>query len=86
MAQPEPQTETLSLRISESLRRRLDRIRELVSRSKGEIVSTSEIAKRLLESAREDGLEVAELLMRPTRALIEIRRKGEEGHLLSRAE
>ena len=86
MAQPEPQTETLSLRISESLRRRLDRIRELVSRSKGETVSTSEIAKRLLESACEDGLEVAELLMRPTRALIEIRRKGEEGHLLSRAE
>lgn len=48
MAQSEPQTETLSLRISESLRRRLERIRELVSRSKGETVSTSEIAKRLL--------------------------------------
>lgn len=36
MAQSEPQTETLSLRISESLRRRLEQIRELVSHSKGE--------------------------------------------------
>jgi hypothetical protein len=86
MAPSEPQSETLSLRISESLRRRLERIRELVSRTKGETVSTSEIAKRLLESAREDRLEVAELLMNSTKALVEIRRKGEEGRLLSRAE
>ena len=46
MAQSDPQTETLSLRISESLRHRLEQIRELVSRRKGESVSTSEIAKQ----------------------------------------
>jgi hypothetical protein len=57
MAQTEPQTETLSLRISESLRHRLKQIRDLVSRRKGESVSTSEIAKQLLESAREERLE-----------------------------
>ncbi len=85
MAESEQQTETLSLRISAALRSRLERIRELSSRRKGESVSTSEIAKRLLESAREDRLEVVELLAKPE-ALVEIRRKGEAGHLLSRAE
>ena len=39
MAQAEPQTETLSLPISESLRHRLEQIRELVSRRKGESAS-----------------------------------------------
>ncbi|HEV3276157.1 MAG TPA: hypothetical protein VG860_05025 [Terriglobia bacterium] len=86
MAQTEPQTETLSLRISESLRHRLEQIRDLVSRRKGESVSTSEIAKQLLESAREDRLEVVELLAKPTESLARIRSKGQAGHLLSRAE
>jgi hypothetical protein len=86
MAQPELQTETLSLRISESLRHRLEQIRDLVSRRKGESVSTSEIAKQLLESAREDRLEVVELLAEPSKALVRIRRKGEAGQLLTRAE
>jgi hypothetical protein len=86
MAQPEPQTETLSLRISESLRHRLEQIRDLVSRRKGESVSTSEIAKQLLESAREDRLEVVDLLAKPTESLQRIRSKGQAGHLLSRAE
>ena len=75
MAQSDSQTETLSLRISESLRHRLEQIRELVSRRKGESVSTSEIAKQLLESAREDRLEVAELLAQPTESLARIRSK-----------
>ena len=47
MAESEQQTETLSLRISAALRSRLERIRELSSRRKGESVSSSEIAKRL---------------------------------------
>ena len=41
----QPQTQTLSLRISEGLRKRLDHIRKLTSLRKGEEVSTSEIAK-----------------------------------------
>jgi hypothetical protein len=80
------QTQTLSLRISEALRKRLEDIRKLTALRKGESVSTSEIAKQLLESAREDRFEVVELLSKPTEALLEIRRKGEAGHVLSRAQ
>ena len=70
------QTQTLSLRISEALRKRLEDIRKLTALRKGESVSTSEIAKRLLESAREDRFEVVELLSKHTESLLEIRRKG----------
>ncbi|MEP7307236.1 MAG: hypothetical protein ABJA98_17125 [Acidobacteriota bacterium] len=80
-----PQQQTLSVRISESLRARLERARKLASKS-GEAVSTSEIAKQLLESAREDRLEVVNLLTDPTEALLQIRRKGEAQHPLSQAE
>lgn len=80
------QTETLSLRISEALRKRLEDIRKLTALRKGESVSTSEIAKQLLESAREDRFEVVELLGKPAEALLEIRRKGEAGQTLSRAQ
>ncbi len=52
----------------------------------GENVSTSEAAKQLLESAREDRLEVAELLADATVALAATRRKAEAGQSLSRAE
>ena len=45
-----------------------------------------ERAKQLLESAREDRFEVADLMAEPTEALLEIRRKGEAQHILSRAE
>jgi len=48
MAEPEQQTQTLSLRISETLRKRLEDFRKLTSLRKGESVSTSEIAKQLL--------------------------------------
>jgi len=80
------QTQTLSLRISEALRKRLEDIRKLTALRKGESVSTSEIAKQLLESAREDRFEVVELLGKPAEALLEIRRKGEAGQTLSRAQ
>jgi hypothetical protein len=80
------QQQTLSVRISEALRQRLDRAKKLMSSRTGESVSTSEIAKQFLESAREDRLEVVDLMSEPTKALREIRRKGEAQHLLSKAE
>lgn len=81
-----PQQQTLSVRISEALRQRLERAKQLMSSKTGESVSTSEIAKQLLESAREDRFEVADLMAEPTEALLQIRRKGEAQHILSRAE
>jgi hypothetical protein len=81
-----PQQQTLSVRISEALRMRLEQARKLVSTRTGESVSTSEIAKQLLESAREDRLEVVDMMVNPTEALIQIRRKGEAQHVLTRAE
>jgi hypothetical protein len=81
-----PQQQTLSVRISEALRQRLERAKQLMSSKTGETVSTSEIAKQLLESAREDRLEVVDLMSEPTKALREIRRKGEAQHVLSKAE
>jgi hypothetical protein len=80
------QGQTLSLRISDALYARLERAKQLMSSKKGDSVSTSEVAKQLLESAREDRFEVADLLANPTEALLEIRRKGEAQHILSRAE
>lgn len=80
------QQQTLSVRISEALRTRLEQARQLMSTRTGENVSTSEIAKQLLESAREDRLEVVDMLVNPTEALIQIRRKGEAQHVLTRAE
>jgi hypothetical protein len=44
------------------------------------------VAKQFLESAREDRFEVADLMEKPTEALLEIRRKGDAQHILSRAE
>ena len=82
----QPQTQTLSLRISEALRKRLEHIRELTALRKGEAVSTSEIAKQLLESSLAARLEVTELLREPTEALLRIRNKCEGEQPLSRAE
>lgn len=81
-----PQQQTLSVRISDALRGRLERARKLTAAKTGEYVSTSEIAKQLLESAREDRLEVVDMLGDPTQALLQIRRKGESQHPLSQAE
>lgn len=86
MADKSQQQQTLSVRISEALRQRLERAKQLVTSKTGETVSTSDIAKQLLESAREDRLEVVDLLGEPTKSLLEIRKKGEGEHVLSRAE
>jgi len=86
LAEKPQQQQTLSVRISEALRQRLERAKKLMSSRTGESVSTSEVAKQLLESAREDRLEVVDLLSEPTKALQEIRRKGEAQHVLSKAE
>jgi len=82
----QPQTQTLSLRISEGLRKRLDHIRKVTSLRKGEDVSTSEIAKQLLESSPADRLEVTELIREPTECLLRIRKKCEAEQPLSLAE
>ena len=81
-----PQQQTLSMRIDDDLRRRLERARQLTSAKTGEPISTSEIAKQFLESARDDRLEVSDLLADPTGTLLNIRRKGDEARSLSRAE
>jgi hypothetical protein len=81
-----PQQQTLSVRIDDPLRRRLERARQLAASKTGEQVSTSEIAKQFLEAARDDRLEVIDLLEDPTDTLLQIRRKGDSGLVLSRAE
>jgi hypothetical protein len=55
---------------------------QLMSSKTGQIVSTSEIAKQFLESAREERMEVADLMADPTETLLQIRRKGEAEHVL----
>ena len=85
-----PQQQTLSIRVSESLREFLELSRQVIANGRGEAVSISDIAKLLLESAKEDRLdfrlEVAELQQSPTLALGQIRRKWERQQPLSRAE
>jgi hypothetical protein len=74
-----PQQHTLSVRISDTLRLRLERAKRLMVSTTGKRVSTSAIAKQLLESAREDRLEVVDLLAHPIDTLLQIRRKGTPG-------
>jgi hypothetical protein len=85
-----PQQQTLSIRISESLREFLERSKQVISSGRGESVSLSDVAKSLLESAKEDRLdfrlEVADLQKSPTEALCAIRQKWEMKQALSRAE
>ena len=85
-----PQQPTLSIRVSESLREFLELSRQVIANRRGDAVSISDIAKLLLESAREDRLdfrlEVAELQQSPTLVLGQIRRKFERQQPLSRAE
>ena len=84
------QQQTLSIRISETLREFLERSKQVISNARGESVSTSDVAKILLESAKDDlldhRLEMAELQRTPTESLIAIRKKWEYGQPLSRAE
>ena len=85
-----PQQHTLSIRITDTLRDFLERSRHVLSLGRGESVSTSDVAKILLESAKDDRLdsrlEVAELLQQPTESLSAIRTKWERKQPLSRAE
>src|ERR1019366_4195919 len=85
-----PQQQTLSIRISDSLREFLERSKQVISAGRGEPVSLSEVAKALLEPAKEDRLdfrlEVADLQKSPTEALCAIRHKREMKQALSRAE
>jgi hypothetical protein len=80
------QQPVISIRISEVLRARLERLKELIFFKSGENVSTSEAAKQLLESARDDRLELVNLLHEPTDSLINIRRKATARLVLSQAE
>jgi hypothetical protein len=88
--QRKPQQQTLSIRISETLREFLERSKQVISGSRDESVSLSDVAKILLESARDDSLdfrlEVADLQRLPTSSMYSIRRKWEQNRDLSRAE
>ena len=81
-----PQQPVMSIRISDELRSRLDRLREIMALKSGQSVSTSEAAKQLLETARDDRLEFVNLLIEPTESLLNIRGKGEARIPLTQAE
>ncbi|PYU94953.1 MAG: hypothetical protein DMG08_06205, partial [Acidobacteria bacterium] len=84
------QQQTLSIRISDTLREFLERAKEMIASGRGESVSTSDVAKILLESAKDDRLdfrlEAGELQRSPTQSLCSIRRKWDQRQDLSRAE
>ena len=81
-----PQQPVISIRISDALRLRLETLRKIISLKSGQTVSTSEAAKQLLESARDDRLELVNLLSEPTDSLLRIRGKADSGLALSQAE
>ncbi len=80
------QQPVISIRISDALRSRLDKLREIMALKTGQNVSTSEAAKQLLESARDDRLELVNLLTEPTDSLLRIRGKADARLSLSQAE
>jgi hypothetical protein len=84
--QEKSQQQTLSVRVTDAFRARLEEARKALSRMRGKDVTISEAAMQMLESARDDRLDVVDLLSKPTEAMLEIRRKGEAGQLLSLAE
>jgi hypothetical protein len=90
MAERRPQQQTLSIRVSEALRDYLEGARLVLSKTSGETVSTSEVAKLLLESAMGEGLdhrfEAADLHRDVTQSLGAIRRKWQLEHPLTHAE
>ena len=83
---PQQQQPVISIRVSDELRFRLDKLREIIALKTGTTVSTSEAAKQLLESARDDRLELANLLTTPTDSLLIARRKADAKMSLSQAE
>jgi hypothetical protein len=76
----------ISIRISEELRERLEKLKQMMALKSGESVSTSEAAKQLLESAKDDRIEVVGLLLQPTESLLRVRKKLEGRLTLSQAE
>ncbi len=90
ITQGKSQQQTLSIRVSDSLREFLELAREFITDGRGEAVSISDVAKLLLESARRDRLdfrlEAAELQQSPTSSLLHVRQKWEQEQALSRAE
>src|SRR5690348_13060095 len=80
------QQQTLSVRISDGFRQRLERLRQRLTNKTGAEVSTSEIARQLLESARDDRLELLDLLADPAAALRQVRREAAAQLPLTRTE
>jgi hypothetical protein len=85
-ATPPQQQPVISIRISEALRYRLEHLKKILSLKSGESITTSEVAKQLLESARDDRLEFVKLLSEPTKSLLNARRKAESRLPLSQTE
>lgn len=86
----EVQQQTLSIRVPDDLRSYLEHAKKVISHALGEAVSTSEVAKRLLERGKTDRIEelveLPELFHEPTESLVTIRRKWEQKQMLTRAE
>jgi hypothetical protein len=80
------QQPVISIRISDELRQRLETLKEIMAAKSGEPVSTSEAAKQLLESSKEERLEFVNLLSEPTDSLVKIRGKVDAKLPLSQAE
>src|SRR5438552_16746175 len=80
------QQPVISIRISDELRLRLETLKEIMAAKSGEPVSTSEAAKQLLESSREERLEFVNLLSDPTDSLVKIRGKADAKLPLSQAD
>lgn len=84
------QRQTLSIKVSDSLRKYLERAKEVMSSTPGDGVSTSEVGRMLLESARQGRLdhrfEVAHLQRSAAAPLWGIRQKWEPQPGLSNAE
>jgi hypothetical protein len=80
------QQPVISIRISDEMRSRLETLKEVIAVKSGESVSTSEAAKQLLETAKEERLELVNLLAEPTDSLLRIRRKAESKLPLPQAE
>src|ERR1700722_252235 len=81
-----PPLPTVSVRISDAMRRRLENARHLIGKTPGEPASISDVAKLFLESVQDDTVEASELMNRPTETLLNIRRKWERRQSLSRSE
>ncbi len=85
-----PQQQTLSIRISETLREYLERAKQVISNGRDDFISISDVAKILLESAKGERLdfrlEVADLQKDATESMASICTKWKRDQGLSRAE